>query len=399
MPVTGGLDPIGVRTNRLIDVGPWCIPRGVGVLSYYWDYVFADGRARLPHSHVSLDLTYRCNLRCNMCFLYGQHLSGKNPTLETIGARKELTIDEWRSVLDDLRALGVWSLVMSGGEVFLKQGFLELLAAAPRRGFAVSVLTNGSMIDRDEARGLVENQPNFVRFSLDGDRDTHDAICMRPCYDRLFAGIGLIREEQRRQGRTLPELGFETVIQRRNQDRLCHVIELAHANGIRRVTISNIFFTAGSDAAGAKPCEATAAGQTTREVDTDLYAIDPVVLDRELRKVRAKAADLGVAVTCRLRGIRDIQRVYGDPGFSYLNKCFYPWMMFRINPYGDVIPCTGSSRSMGNVTERPVGQIWNGETFCGFRRELKGERLFDECRKCNTLADARWRVWNWLPRV
>jgi len=189
------------------------------------------------------------------------------------------------------------------------------------------------------------------------------------------------------------------VIQRRNQDRLTHVIEVAHVHGIRHVTISNIFFTAGSDGNGGGLCQISPAGQTTREVDSDLYAVDPQLLDAELRKARATAARLGVEVTCRLRGMRDIQRVYGDPEFSYLNKCFYPWMMFRINPYGDVIPCTGSTRSMGNVTERPVAQIWNGETFCGFRRELKGERLFDECRKCNTLADARWRVWNWLPRV
>jgi radical SAM protein with 4Fe4S-binding SPASM domain len=130
-----------------------------------------------------------------------------------------------------------------------------------------------------------------------------------------------------------------------------------------------------------------------------VYAVDAEVLDRELRNVRALTAELGVKVTCRLRGLRDIERVYGDPDFSYLNKCFYPWMMFRINPYGDVIPCTGSNRSMGNVKEWPVAEIWNGERFCGYRRELKDAGLFDECRKCNTLADERWRVWNWLPRL
>lgn len=369
------------------------------MLSYYRDYVFGGGHARLPHSHVSLDLTYRCNLRCNMCFLYGQHLTGKNPTVEAIHRRKELTIEEWGRVLDELGALGVKSLVMSGGEVFLKRGFLELLAGARARGFSVSVLTNGSMIGEAEARALVAHPPNFVRFSLDGDRETHDAICVRPSYDRLLEGIGLIRAEQRRQGRRLPELGFETVIQRRNQDRLSHVIRVAHDNGIRRVTLSNIFFTAGCAPAAGAACGASPAGQTTREVDSDLYAVDPRVLDLELRKVRATAADLGVEVTCRLRGRRDIERVYGDPAFSYLNKCLYPWMMFRINPYGDVIPCTGSNRSMGNVVDRPVAEIWNGEPFCGYRRELKEQGLFDECRKCNTLADDRWRVWNWLPRI
>ncbi len=106
-----------------------------------------------------------------------------------------------------------------------------------------------------------------------------------------------------------------------------------------------------------------AAGHTTRKVVSDIYAVDARVLDGELGRVRALAAKLGVKLSCRLRGMRDIERVYGDPEFSYLNKCFYPWMMFRINPYGDVIPCTGSIRSMGNVVERPVADIWNGEQF------------------------------------
>ena len=369
------------------------------MLSYYRDYVFGRGRARLPHLHVSLDLTYRCNLRCNMCFLYGQHLTGGNPTLETIERREELTIDEWRVVLRDLRALGVRKLVLSGGEVFLKRGFLELLAEARALGFGVSVLTNGTLIGDEEAGGLVASQVKFVRFSLDGDREAHDAICTRPTYDRLLAGIGRIRAEQRRQRKTLPNLGFETVIQRRNQDRLRHVIRVAHENEIRRVTMSNIFFTTGSAQKSAVAPDPSPAGQTTREVDPDLYALDAKILDRELQEVRALAADLGVEVTCRLRGLRDIERMYSRPGYSYLNKCFYPWMMFRINPYGDVIPCTGSTRSMGNVHDRPVAELWNGDEFRSFRRALKREGLFEECRKCNTLADDRWRVWNWLPRI
>ena len=95
------------------------------LLSYYWDYVFGRGKAQLPHLHVSLDLTYRCNLRCNMCFLYGDHLGADNERLETVHRRRELAVEDWRRCLDELQALGVKSLVMSGGEVFLKVGFIE----------------------------------------------------------------------------------------------------------------------------------------------------------------------------------------------------------------------------------------------------------------------------------
>ena len=102
---------------------------------------------------------------------------------------------------------------------------------------------------------------------------------------------------------------------------------------------------------------------------------------------------------CRLGCRDDIEQIYRNPSFSFLNKCLYPWMMLRINPYGDVIPCTGSTASMGNVREEPFLAIWNGQRYREFRRELKKQGLLADCLKCNTLAERRFGVWNFLPRV
>lgn len=358
----------------------------------YGHYLFGGGAAPLPIVHASLELTYRCNHRCNMCFLYGDHLRSGNPVLETIRARRELSTEQWHRALEEIRRLGTRNLVVTGGEAFLKEGVFDILARAKKLGFSISLLTNGSRITEDGARRLVSLGVDFVRFSLDGDRETHDAICGAPNYDILMASVGRIARAKQSLGSALPRLGFENVVQRRNQDKICRVVEAARLAGVEHVTVSNVYF------APSQPgVEVPTAGMRTRGVEQNLCAVDPEVVASELARARALARRWKIDLRSRMNESSDIRLLYGDPRFSYVDKCLYPWQMCRINPYGDVIPCTGSSLSMGNIAERPLAEIWNGREYRRFRRQLRCEGLFPDCRKCNTLASDKARLWGWLP--
>lgn len=358
----------------------------------YGHYFLASGAAPLPIVHASLELTYLCNHRCNMCFLYGDHLRGENPVLETIRRRPELSVEQWRRALEQIHALGTRNLVFTGGEAFLKEGILDILARAKELGFSISLLTNGSKITEEAARALVKVGVDFVRFSLDGDRETHDAICGAPNYDLLMASIERITRAKASCGAVLPRLGFENVIQRRNQDRICRVVEAAHRAGVEHVTVSNVYF------APPQPgLKTPTAGMETRDIGHGLYAVDEEVLAGELSRARDLARQWGIDLRSRMEESSEIRRLYHDPDFSYVDKCLYPWQMCRINPYGDVTPCTGSSLSMGNIGERPLAEIWNGREYRKFRRELRAAGLFADCRKCNTLASDKARAWGWLP--
>ncbi|MBI3300245.1 MAG: radical SAM protein [Elusimicrobia bacterium] len=356
-------------------------------------YLFGNGGAPLPLSHVSLELTYRCNHRCNMCFLYGDHLRPQNPVLDTIGRRRELSAAEWSLALEGIRETGTRSLVFTGGEAFLKEGLLGLLGQAKVLGFSVSLLSNGSRITEDAARELVRIGVDFVRFSLDGDRETHDEICGAPNYDLLMASVRRIVRAKESLAAAQPRLGFENVVQRRNQGRICSVVEAAHREGVGHVTVSNVYFAPQPGAA------ARSAGMQTRHVQRELYAVDAGALAEELARARALARRYGIDLRSRLGGCAEVQRLYHDPAFSYADKCLYPWLMCRINPYGDVIPCTGSSLAMGNIMEASLAEIWNGEAYLRFRRELRAAGLFGDCLKCNTLASEDARRWRWLPRL
>src|SRR5262245_66193897 len=86
---------------------------------------------------VQLDVTYRCNERCVHCYLDHDD-------------KGEMTTAEIKNVLDQLAEAGVFFLVLSGGEVFMRQDFLEIVEYARRLLFNVKVKTNGVMIHEYE---------------------------------------------------------------------------------------------------------------------------------------------------------------------------------------------------------------------------------------------------------
>src|SRR6266568_6757188 len=89
--------------------------------------------------NVQWDLTYRCNERCVHCYLdHDDH--------------GEMTTAEIKGVLDQLEEAGVFFLTFSGGEVFMRRDFFDLLEHARRLLFNVKIKTNAVIIHAAEAQ-------------------------------------------------------------------------------------------------------------------------------------------------------------------------------------------------------------------------------------------------------
>ena len=68
------------------------------------------------------ELTYRCNWRCVFCYNPRHH------------DRRNLDTAEWVDVLDEVHALGVLIVTLTGGEPMAHPGFLEIARGGPRPG-------------------------------------------------------------------------------------------------------------------------------------------------------------------------------------------------------------------------------------------------------------------------
>lgn len=118
-------------------------------------------------------MTQRCNERCRHCYL----------TVLPAQRRPddELTTAEGLALLDQIAALGVLHLSLSGGEFFVRRDWRELAAAAHAHRFVLRIFTNGLAITPTKAAQLAALQPYAVEISLYGaDAVTHDAVTQTP---------------------------------------------------------------------------------------------------------------------------------------------------------------------------------------------------------------------------
>ena len=125
---------------------------------------------------VSWNLTYRCNLACEHCYLD----AGGTPQVgtENFADRSELGTEECFRVIDEIAAFAPECItILTGGEPLLRRDILEIVRRASERGLWVVVGTNGVRITENVAKRLKEAGARGLSLSLDAlDPDRHDGF-------------------------------------------------------------------------------------------------------------------------------------------------------------------------------------------------------------------------------
>ena len=146
-------------------------------------------KGRRAPMEISIELTHRCPLACQHCY--------NNLPMSDVNARKqELSFEEHVRLLDELAEMGCLWILYTGGEVFARKDFLAIYGEANKRGFLVTIFTNGTMITPKIADYLAEYRPFAIEITLYGaTRETYERLTQVPgSFDRCMAGIRLLLE-------------------------------------------------------------------------------------------------------------------------------------------------------------------------------------------------------------
>ena len=137
-------------------------------------------------SRVMFELTYRCNFRCLHCYL-------------SPDKKKELNTKEVFLVLDQLKDAGTFHIGFTGGEPFLRRDLFQILDHAKKCGFRISLLTNGFLIDKDNAKKLAALGPSLNRVDisvLGANPKTFEKITgVKGSFNKVMDSIGLLKKE------------------------------------------------------------------------------------------------------------------------------------------------------------------------------------------------------------
>lgn len=114
---------------------------------------------------AQIELTYRCNLNCVHCYCKGYK------------GGEELTASEWKNIIDELSSAGTIYLTITGGEPLLREDFLEIYKYAKKKGFLISLFTNGILLNDKLIKYLAEYPPYAIEITLNGaSEETYESI-------------------------------------------------------------------------------------------------------------------------------------------------------------------------------------------------------------------------------
>ena len=303
-----------------------------------------------PLHTVNLELTAECNLKCMHCF-------GKFGN----GHFKELSLEEIKDLAEQLKKLQVYEVALSGGEPLLREDFFEVAKAFVTGGFAVGLMTNGSLVDEHMADNIARAGLNSIGVSLDGVRsDTHDPFRgVRGSFQKTMKGIQLLHD----RGMSLK---IYTVLNRLNSGEMKALLEL-----YRRLDAT---YSVSRTLTRGKPRENKHLLFSVKEFPRfyeKFLAAEEVVFRGEGSRIKE-----GGREELAQRPVEERARCHA--GVHTLN----------IRPDGDVTPCASLIEPefvMGNVRDNLVEDIWlDPKGTVNQIRELRAIEI-EKCADCQFL--------------
>lgn len=311
---------------------------------------------------VSWNLTYRCNLACEHCYLD----AGGTPLVssENFADRSELSTDECFKVIEEIAAFAPECLtILTGGEPLLRRDILSIVRRAAERGLWVVIGTNGVRITENVAQRLAEAGARGLSLSLDAlDPERHDRFRkVRGAWRNTVEGAEILN----RAG--LPFI-VQTTAGSHNLGELDAIADFAHERLAAKVW--NLYFLV-----------PTGRGQFVSDITPEQYDEVLAALYRIQRKydrrmlVNAKCAPHYIKTVLE-HGDRPPIRVYSDGAGGCPAGTHY----MGIRPNGDVTPCPYLPMFAGNLRSAALADLWqSSELFTGIRERSS---LGGRCGAC-----------------
>jgi sulfatase maturation enzyme AslB (radical SAM superfamily) len=141
---------------------------------------WADREGYYPPSTVVISPTMRCNLSC-----YGCYAGDYDKSLE-------LSREEIDSILIQMKEMGVYFAVISGGEPFFKEDIFEIFKKHSDMCFLV--FTHGGLIDERMVERLIDVGNVMPAFSLEGYEQETDERRGPGHFQKVMHAMDLLRE-------------------------------------------------------------------------------------------------------------------------------------------------------------------------------------------------------------
>ena len=321
---------------------------------------------------VVWNFTKQCNLHCKHCYA--------NAT--PYPAPDELSLEERYKVIDQLDEAGVAAISFSGGEPLINPDFWPVAEYTAKKGFYVSVATNGTLITEEVAHRLKDIGVRYAEISIDGpNAEIHDEFRgMKGAFDLSIKGI----KNAKKAGL---EVGIATVATHHNLDTIPEIIQLARNLNVDRIIVFNFIPT----------------GRGKNIINDDLTPEEREKLMKYLYSEWEKG-DMQVFSTCPAYSRVSLSAVAEKKGHKvspthfadielpeeflgagktlaeFLGGCGAGRIYCSIEQNGDIEPCVFLPIKVGNVIKDGFQKVWdNSEVFKTLRNRDADDYACSDC--------------------
>lgn len=276
--------------------------------------------------------------------------------------KNELTTDEIKSIVDQLKQLKAFYVFYTGGEPFTRRDIVDILHYTDQRGIGISISTNGTYITKETLEKIKDIPFTLFQISLDGTRDVHDTIRGPGMHDRAIQTITLARQILKKH------IGIGTVITKRNSKIIDVILQEGARAGADTFTLLCLIVTGRADESQSPTPRAF-----LRTIQKAFLAY------KHLQTKLSIAKDTTVPPAL-------IPKQWAKKGI-YLNfaPCSFPYYL-GINADGAVAPCDGLFNEpemiVGNIREKPLTDIWRQSKVLKELRKINPSDLKGVCQKC-----------------
>ncbi len=308
-------------------------------------------------------ITEKCNWKCKHCFQ------------EEKNQYEDLSLDKLLYILDQyVDLIKRWkldrfsaNLGITGGEPFLHKNFPELLKRVSEysKFFRYAVLTNGSLLNKENIRLLQSYNVDYIQVSLEGMRKNNDKIRGLGSYKKIMKSIKMLVDE-------LPFVRVSMVLSRSNindletiVDTLARILKNKEAKIV--FSIKRMF----------------PHGKGAHAEDFSISRNEFADIFKRLDKINAENYKKGIGI-----------KIVGGCEYGFLNrenlKTFgenfcevLEGTKLNLMPNGDITPCRRLPIKIGNILENSFETAFNSSLVKDLRNFSKKASL---CQKCSNFS-------------
>lgn len=314
---------------------------------------------------ISWNLTYRCNLACEHCYLDAGARKFRQETTQAFADRSELSTQECFSVIDQISQFAPEAItILTGGEPLLRRDILEIARYGSQKGLMVVVGTNGVLITENLAHLLKESGVRGLALSLDAlDPEVHDR----------FRKVQGAWENTVHGAKVLDTLGLPFIVQttvgKHNSGAIEEIADFAY--GKMKAKVFNLYFLV-----------PTGRGPFVSDITPEQYNGILKTLSEIQKKFDGKMI---VNAKCAPHYARYLYEK--DPQSKFLKAfaggaggCPAGTHYMGIRPNGDMTPCPYLPLFGGNLKDEKMADIWDKSDL--FTQIRNRNHLGGRCGDC-----------------